>query len=323
MKEARAAASAEDICKAASEWLVKRHDSGEWSERDEMELNVWLAQSSAHSVAYWRLEDLWGRADRLGALRRSAPEAEPIRSSLMLRMAALLALIIVLLGGAGVAAFIIAPQSHAYQTALGGHRAVTLKDGSQIELNTDTAIRVAERGSGREVWLDRGEAYFSVKHDDARPFTVYAGLQRITDLGTKFVVRRDSQKLKIAVVEGYVRLNASDGVSHQNAAILRAGEVALATAGNLSVTNQSNAVLSEELGWRRGVLTFHHERLADAATEFNRYNAQKLTVVDPSVGRLQIGGTFPISSVKEFAESAKEILGLNIIRRGNEIIITR
>jgi transmembrane sensor len=323
MKEASAAASLEDVRRAASEWLVKRHDSGEWSEQDEAEFNVWLVESAAHATAYWRLEDLWSRADRLSALRRSAPEIAPMRSSLVSRMVALLALIIVVLGGAGVTAFFITPQSGAYRTSLGGHRIVVLKDGSQIELNTNTAIRVAEREGERDVWLDRGEAYFSIKHDEGRPFVVYAGLQRITDLGTKFVVRRDSQKLKVAVVEGHVRLNASDGASHQNVAILRAGEVALATAGNLSVTSQSDNMLNEELGWRRGVLTFHHERLADAVAEFNRYNTQQLAVVDPSVGRLQIGGTFPIANVKEFADSAKEILGLSIIERGNEIIITR
>ncbi len=323
MKEASAAASAEDVRKAASEWLVKRQDSGEWSEQDEAKLSVWLAQSPAHAIAYWRLEDLWGRADRLSALRRAMPEAAAARSWLVSRMTAVLALIVIVFGGASVAAFFIAPQSQAYQTALGGHRIVVLKDGSQIELNTDTTIRVVERGSERNVWLDRGEAYFSVKHDEARPFVVYAGLQRITDLGTKFVVRRESQKLKVAVVEGYVRLSASDGASHQKAAILRAGEIALAIAGRLSVTNQSDNMLNEELGWRRGVLTFHHERLADAVAEFNRYNTQKLAVVDSSVGRLQIGGTFPIANVKEFADSAKEILGLNIIRRGNEVVITR
>jgi transmembrane sensor len=321
MKEA-VAASAEDVRKIASEWLVKRHDSGEWSEYDEAKLSIWLSQSPAHAIAYWRLEDLWSRADRLSALRRAAPEIASVRSSLVFRMAALLALIIIVLSGAGVAAFFVAPQTRAYQTVLGGHRIVVLKDGSQIELNTDTAIRVAEHGSERNVWLERGEAYFSIKHDESRPFIVYAGQQRITDLGTKFVVRRDNQKLKVAVVEGYVRLSAN-GISHEKAAILRAGEVAFATAGKLSVTNQSDNILNEELGWRRGVLTFHHERLADAVMEFNRYNTQKLAVVDASVGRLQIGGTFPIANVKEFADSAKEVLGLSIVQRGNEVIITR
>ena len=73
-------------------------------------------------------------------------------------------------------------------TAVGGHKLVKLSDGSRIELNTDTVIRI--KGWQRTVMLAKGEAFFEIKHDALHPFTVDVAGQRITDLGTKFVVRR-------------------------------------------------------------------------------------------------------------------------------------
>src|SRR5882724_8118633 len=51
----------------AAEWLAHR-DSGKWSDADQASLNEWLRASTAHRVAYLRLEAAWGEAGRLKAL---------------------------------------------------------------------------------------------------------------------------------------------------------------------------------------------------------------------------------------------------------------
>ena len=94
-----------------------------------------------------------------------------------------------------------------YATELGGHATVPLADGSKIELNTDTKLRAALAEEQRTVWLDRGEAYFEVSKDPNRPFVVMAGDRKVTVLGTKFSVRRDGDRVSVAVAEGKVRVD--------------------------------------------------------------------------------------------------------------------
>ena len=71
-----------------------------------------------------------------------------------------------------------------YATSTGAHRVITLADQTTVELNTASQLRSTLDGSKREVFLDRGEAYFDVAHDGSRPFVVHAGGQQIVVLGT-------------------------------------------------------------------------------------------------------------------------------------------
>jgi transmembrane sensor len=161
------------------------------------------------------------------------------------------------------------PDARIYVTGVGHHETIALDDGSRIVMNTDTVLRVASSGTSRTVWLDRGEAYFKIKHDAARTFTVLAGDRRVTDLGTEFLMRRDADRLKVAVVLGRVALNGKTG---QKPTVLVQGDVALATPGALSMTRDSRVGLANQLGWLQDRLIFKHASIAEAAGEFNRYN---------------------------------------------------
>ena len=71
MKEDKLAPAA-DIETEAASWLQRRR-YWNWSDEDQVALEKWLDESLAHSVAYWRLDAGLGRAERLVALRGSAP----------------------------------------------------------------------------------------------------------------------------------------------------------------------------------------------------------------------------------------------------------
>ena len=101
-----------------------------------------------------------------------------------------------------------------YSTGLGERKTLTFVDGSQIELNTDTVLRASFENGSRNVWLDKGEAYFRIKHDAAHPFAVEAAHQRITDLGTEFSVQSNAGRLKIAVLKGRVRFDGTANGAH-------------------------------------------------------------------------------------------------------------
>lgn len=306
----------------AAEWIERRH-FGQWSAADQSELDTWLAQEIAHRVAFVRLNSSWQRTGRLAALRGAAPQpVQPPRpergwSRFFARVAAGFAVVAAI--GAGTAYYALRDNTTTYATTIGGREILSLADGSQIELNTDTVLRVSNRTDRREVWLDKGEAYFHIVHDAAHPFTVTAQDRRITDLGTEFTVRRESDRLKIAVLEG--RVQVEENV--QKSPVLTAGDTAIATRDRVSIARHVPHKLVKELAWRRGMIVFDDVTLAAAAAEFNRYNHTQIVIADPSVAQLKIAGTFPINGVKGFSDLTRHVLGLRVETHDQKISISR
>lgn len=323
MSEASAPSRAADIKAQAACFLARAH-SGEWNEADMEELDAWLAQSRAHKAAYWRLEAAWDEAERLRVLRAplSRPETTPgKRSFISVKIAAAAAFAAIV----GATTFLQSrsAQTRTYATGIGGHQVLNLSDGSKIELNTDTMLRIGSEAGQRQVWLDRGEAFFQIHHDASHPFIVSVGDHKITDLGTRFSVRQEGDRLRVALVEGKARLDSTDMWSRHQSVELSPGDVAVATATSLSLLRKSDKALSEELGWRRGVVVFDRTSLADAVAEINRYNAQKLIIKDSSVAKLTLDGTFPVHAVPEFIEVAQAVFGLSVKRQGDHTLISK
>lgn len=318
------ASAARDIEAQAAQW-IERRDFGGWTDADAAELDRWLDQSLTHRVAFDRLDLGWQQADRLTALRFGTPfQRTP---SVKARPKPFFRSLAVAAAGSAIAFAgwyaTSAERFTTYATSIGGREIVRLSDGSQIELNTDTAIRIADREDRREVWLDHGEAFFQVVHDAAHPFTVNAGDRRLVDLGTKFSVRRESQNLRVAVSEGGVRLETGKGQQTSEPVVLTSGQIATATPFGFSVRRESGPRLKDELAWRNGVLVFHRTRMAAAVATFNRYNRSQIVVDDPVIANLEIGGTFPTTDVDGFAEVSRDVLHLRVVKDGNTIRISR
>jgi transmembrane sensor len=318
--------SASVLEERAADWLQRRRYWKNWSAEDQAALDAWLEESPNNAVAYWRLAGGLNRTERLQALRpRRARTASGFIAALrpaLPKLAAAFATAAVLGGGAAV--LLNGPQfrngdTQVYSTGLGGHEVITLADGSQIELNTETTLRADITPKHRYVTLERGEAFFQIVHDEKRPFVVDAGRQRITDLGTQFLARRETGRLEVDLVEGKARVDGANAKS----AFLLPGDRVVATATDLSVTKRSQRKLQEQLGWRRGVIVFDNASLADAAAELNRYNQQKIVIVGAGTGQLTLNATLPINNVGLFVRSAQVLFNLQVENRGNEIVISR
>lgn len=304
----------------ASLWVQKKHFS-EWVEADEALLQEWLSQSSAHRIAYIRLDAALMRTRRLTALRApiKAQAVQP-RTRFQLNRVAAVLIVLGLLGGGFALHQPDNKVGATYSTPKGGRQTIALADGSRIELNTDTVLRIALDKGSRKAWLEKGEAYFQVHHNAERPFTVYAGERRVIDLGTKFLLRREHGRLDVSLMEGRIELEAKPG---RKRTLLSPGDSAVVTADTVSITRKAAKDLVAKLGWRRGVVTFDRTTLADAVAELNRYNNRKLVVEDPHVARMTIGGTFDVNNVDTFIDIAREDFGLHVANRGGEAVITK
>jgi transmembrane sensor len=323
MSERAIVSNAREIDARAAQW-IERRDFGDWSDADQAELDSWLAESVVHRVAFVRLDTGWRRAERLVALRpfKTAPvEARaPVRGMLIGIAAALAAAALL---GVASTNYVSRPSERVYSTAIGGLETVKFADGSQIELNTDTVLRARMTSAERIVWVDKGEAYFQIKHDPARPFAVVAGGHRVTDIGTKFLVRRDTDRLEVALVEGRVRFGVAGSQLRPQSKMLTPGDDVVATAESIAISKKSAQELASKLAWRRGVLVFKDTALADAVRDLDRYNSEKLVVADPAVAGRTISGTIPTNDVEGFIRVVRGVLGLHVQNDGNEVVITR
>lgn len=305
----------------AADWVIARREHGSWTEENQKSLDSWLAQSPAHQIAYLRIDSAWGRADRLVALKPI--ERRPVwdRARPLMKR-----------GAAGCAALAIAgaiwasllpqrPEAKVYSTTAGNRATISLKDGSQIELNTETTLRLATERNRSTVWLDEGEAYFSIRHNKSRPFTVVVGGHHILDLGTKFFVRRQGTAVRVALMDGSIRFDPDRGGT--GSATLKPGDVLIADANKVRVTREPITRLSNEISWRNDLVVFEHTTLAEAVAELNRYGRKKLVVADPEIGARKISGAFPASDSELFARAARSALDLKFEDRGDEIVFHR
>jgi transmembrane sensor len=319
----------------AADWIAERdnNDAGLPSERQQA-LNDWLNASTAHRVAYLRLDHAWRRAGRLRALQTPAPAlaTEPTRRAPLAWLArppvyraaaglslAVLALVLVTDRG-GLAGFGSSGQSDTqrYATARGQRESVALADGSHLTLNTATKLRTAVTPQAREVWLDQGEAFFDIAHDAKRPFVVHAGKQTVTVLGTKFSLFREGDRLRVAVLEGRVQVKTA----RSNATVLARDDAAVADVANVLVTRKSSQQLNASLSWLQGKLVFDQVSLADAARQFNRYGRRQLVIEDDAAARIAIGGVFDAHNVEAFARLLHAGFGLKVQTDGDTIRVS-
>jgi transmembrane sensor len=306
----------------ASRWLAAR-DAGEATAEQAAEFNRWLDADIRHRVAFLKLEATWRRTDRLRDVRPLDRAVDPEllgppdlrrRWSMGLAAGVVLALL------TGFWSYQQHFSWHGYETRVGGFSRIVLEDGSVIDLNTNSEVRV-RFGRTREVRLLRGEGRFQVAHDSARPFTVTAADAAVRAVGTAFTVRlRDGEQVDVLVSEGKVAV-ASSRV--QRTPPLNAGEAAVVLPDRVSVSRVEPQLLARRLAWTSGKLEFRGETLGEAVEEFNRYNRRQIRLATASLNTLRVGGSFGATDPESFASALGSAFKLQVVLDDvNEITIT-
>lgn len=333
---------AEDIEAAAAAWFERREWSN-WDAAAEEALETWLSESTAHRIAFVRLEAAWERAERLKALGAGVPPGRvPARPSFgFMRAKPAIPLSkeppIVsgvahdkdgwpagrnwAVGFSSVAAVLVLvvwyhseARWHIYGTPVGTIAPVVLADGSRITLDSNTRIEVALDTDRRLVRLDQGEALFDVAKDPMRPMIVEVADKRVTAVGTEFSVRRDSDEIRVLVKEGRIRIDDGRGPAGANTAELDAGGEASTNGSDIATERVGLTEIERALSWREGYLEFHETPLPQVVAEFNRYRVQRIEIDDPRLNAIRIGGRFRCTDVTAF---------LALLEKGFPVAVTR
>lgn len=201
------------IREQAAAWLARLDAAPGEAVADE--LVDWLRQDRLHLLVMLEMATLWDQFTLLEELSDIFPlenyvhgQRKKSRRWTVGAVLAVLCLSLVTL----LASFTRDQHSNtlpsAYSTRVGEQESVSLPDGSQVMLNTNTAIEVNFGADERAIKLLRGEALFKVVSVPDRPFRVTAGTRVVEAVGTAFTVQHDEQRnhLEVMVTEGEVLL---------------------------------------------------------------------------------------------------------------------
>ncbi len=300
-------------------WLLRLRDAPKDADARQA-FAAWLQADPAHLEAYRQAERQWAWLDRFDEHSfKARDEALRYRSRrsargplAVLGMAASVLLVI----GWGL----FSPQGwyglpHSYSTGKGQRQTITLADGSSLELNADSEVRTHFNRRQRHVDLVRGEAFFTVTHDQQRPFTVHADDALIRDIGTAFDVYKQSGQINVAVVEGVVEVKGR-GERRQ----LSAGQqLTYHNEGHFAQLAQAD--VNSATAWRQGLLVFRGRRLAEVIAEISRYHDVDIRLPDPKLAELKVNGSFRTEQLDELLNAVATLLPVKIKRLAEREIV--
>ena len=350
------------ISKEASAWMVKLDGDDPLSEQELADFREWLDRSPAHREKLGRMVDMWGGMNVLTKLSVPLGKLEHHRDSgnasnsfwrqyqyAFLSAAAIVISLAIVLGYRAMPDQVTRTNGQ-YVTAIGQQQQTNLSDGSSIQLNTNSQIRVDYNEYSRDIYLQQGEAYFEVAKNKNRPFRVFVGNERVQAVGTAFTVRLKDSDLNVIVTEGRVTLATLSVVDTetipqksnaqyaepdqdyvQNLGTLDAGQSATikrsqASSNNLATIDSIEKINPEELmrrlAWRKGRLNFAGEPLEQVVEEISRYTTNVIQIDDPAVRAIKIGGQFEVGDINMLLDTLEASFSLRIVHSGpNQVLI--
>lgn len=274
--------------KMAAQWFALLCDENV-TEHQRQQWQAWHLQNEDHRWAWQRVEALQSQLQGVPGKFSYRTLDQAGRQSRLDRRTLLKSLLL-LLGVGGSWLGFQSPLGRElradYRTATGEIKPIVLSDGSQLVLNTASAVDVRYSAEKRLILLYNGEISLITGRDD-RPFWVESRQGAMHALGTHFLVRENDDQTQLTVLEHAVeaqlaqfpeekrRVNAGEQISFSAAAF---GQKQAAGNGD---------------SWTRGVLSVSQWRLDQVLAELARYRHGRLDC-DPAIAGLRVSGSFPL-----------------------------
>lgn len=328
----------------AARWTVRR-DRG-LSAAESIEYELWLAADPRHARAIQRASGTWSQLDRIPEALAQRTLSEATRRRRFWRRGLSLG---ALAAAAAVAIVVrVAWQGHttpapasasATPSSLATHpRLLTLGDGTTAYLNASSEIVEQFTPAERRVLLTRGEAFFTVTKDAARPFVVAAGGLRVRAVGTAFNVNLTADQVEVLVTEGKVQLATTPEIAGEPKPtsspppLLEAGQRAVVadappgrslTQSAIVITQVDPSSMARALAWQDDLIRLGGATLAQIVTEFQRRSGNRVLLADPALAQMRIGGRFRADDVEGFANILATIYGIDMERSADGTLVLR
>jgi len=215
-------------------------------------------------------------------------------------------------------------QYKTFETAYGQTTRLYLEDGSRVALNSNSRLKIPRFGffgDVRTVCLD-GEAEFSVSHTiDHKRFVVKTSdTFQVEVLGTQFSVFARPRGTKVALSHGKIRLDYSQGESHQHL-MMKPGD--LATLQKTGAVKLVNNVDTKSLSaWKEQRFVFNATSLLEISSLIEENFGKKIRISNDKIASRTITGNFKTENAEELLKTVSEVLDLDIENKGDSILIT-
>ncbi|WP_085586056.1 MULTISPECIES: FecR family protein [unclassified Pseudomonas] len=310
------------ITDAAAHWCMRLH-AVDCTADERRAFEQWRDADPVHAFEYEAMLEIWDIAEHLPRPEPSVvvPLGKPVRTWRQYATAACFSALAVPLAAWAGWNLGWLPNSYQHVEASGNVRQVTLKDGSQVELNLNTELTYANYKDGRHVTLKKGEAFFEVSHDPNHPFTVRAGEGRIRVTGTRFNVWMYEDQVKVNLIEGSVLVTSNAQLPGDG---LRLGPSMQARYHHGDFMPQISQTYANDcsLAWRSGKLVLDNLSLTEALPQINRYLAKPLMLADNATGTIRVGGIYNVKELDSLVTSLPKVLPVYLTRNqdGNPVI---
>lgn len=190
-----------------------------------------------------------------------------------------------------------------YRSAPGQLKSFTLADGSEVILDGDSAIEVVLGEHSREVRLQRGAAWFHVRHN-GQPFVVHAQDGEVQVLGTRFEVRHEAHGAQVSVEEGRVAVRPQPLGAEQ---ILGAAQRVGYQQGRLTAVQ--TIAPEQAFAWREGRLSLRRQPLGEALAVVQRYYPGRIVLLNDELGKRPVSGDFASNDPQAMLNAFQALLG--------------
>lgn len=290
----------------AALWFARMHHAqADHPQRAQFE--AWLAADAHHAHEYRALAGLWGDLSCTAHTEALAQAMEHQRRKRRRRLQGGVLTLLLTLGSAlGWHLHRNGPLEMDLQTGIAELRQQRLRDGSELTLDADTHLHVQYDAGQRSVQLLRGEAIFSVARQPERPFVIDSGQVRVRVLGTRFVVNRLADRVRISVDHGLVQVDSLAGPKGQ--LLLEAGQVA-----ELGADGRLHRLLipaSNAFTFQSGSLVFDQADLTEVAASLSRYLPSPVTAAPGQSPR--ISAVVQRADAQSFLQSLPQVVPVRL-----------
>jgi ferric-dicitrate binding protein FerR (iron transport regulator) len=196
----------------------------------------------------------------------------------------------------------------------------TLPDGSTAYLNKKTELQYEynPREKTRKVKL-KGEAYFTVKHEEEKPFIIEADEILVRDIGTEFNLKAypDKDTIEIVVMQGEVQFYTQQDPGLN----LKAGEKAI-------YSKQAKEFYRIEkpdtntLAYKTKVFSFNNTELQSVVALLNEVYDSKIRLASESLYTCRLTANFKEDNPEIIVEVIAETMGLELTKKDDELILS-
>ncbi|WP_080903990.1 FecR family protein [Parabacteroides sp. Marseille-P3160] len=312
--------------------IIKRYLSARFSSKTEEKVQQWLIkdenreEKESASLEYWdSLEEssnseIYSALDRVNQ-RIGYTQKQTIKVPLYKRLSRVAAVLIPLLIIAGGYFYYQSTQSDIIEikVAYGEEKHLFLPDSSEIWINSGSIVKYPKEFSENQRLVQlSGEAYFSVRRDESKPFIVKTENLSVNVLGTKFNVKAYSNEERIitTLTSGKVEI-----ILEKQSQILKPNEQL--TYNKVTATTNIKEISPKETNvWLTGQLIFNNSSLSEILqTLERRFNISITNNTEIPITKQYTVKFLKNENLEEILDILHDVVGFNYQIDGNQIVL--